>query len=101
NRCLMMKALAERFRRGELGVLPVLLGLVLIAAVFQSLNPNFLTPRNLTNLGLQIAAMATISCGLVLVLLLGEIDLSAGAVSGLCAAVMAVLCTRAELPGPV
>ncbi len=77
--------------------LPVLLGLVIVAVVFQALNSNFLSPRNLTNLGLQIAAMATISCGLVLVLLLGEIDLSAGAVSGLCAAVMAVV----GLPGPL
>jgi len=86
----------ERWRRGELGALPVILGLVVVAIVFQSLNSNFLSPKNLTNLGLQIAAMATISCGLVLVLLLGEIDLSAGAVSGLAAAVMAV----SGLPGP-
>lgn len=69
---------------------PVLIGLAVIAALFQALNPYFLTPRNLTNLGLQIAAMGTISAGLVLVMLLGEIDLSAGAVSGFCAAVMAV-----------
>ncbi|MBL8949220.1 MAG: sugar ABC transporter permease [Myxococcaceae bacterium] len=87
----------ERWRRGELGALPVVLGLVVVAVVFQSLNPNFLSPRNLTNLGLQIAAMATLSCGLVLVLLLGEIDLSAGAVSGLAAAVMAV----SGLEGPL
>ena len=57
---------------------PVLIGLALIAALFQALNPYFLTPRNLTNLVLQIAAMGTISAGLVLVMLLGEIDLSAG-----------------------
>jgi D-xylose transport system permease protein len=93
--------LRQRLERGELGALPVLVGLVVVAIVFQSLNPNFLTPRNLTNLGLQIAAMATVSCGLVLVLLLGEIDLSAGAVSGLCAAVMGVLVERRALPGPV
>ncbi len=86
----------ERWRKGDLGALPVIAGLVVVAVVFQSLNSNFLSPRNLTNLGLQIAAMATISCGLVLVLLLGEIDLSAGAVSGLAAAVMAV----SGLPGP-
>jgi D-xylose transport system permease protein len=94
-------SLVERVRRGELGALPVLIGLVLVAIVFQSLNSNFLTPRNLTNLGLQIAAMATISTGLVLVLLIGEIDLSAGAVSGLCAAVMGVLVERLGLPGPL
>ncbi len=69
----------------------MLIGLALIAVLFQALNPYFLTPRNLTNLGLQIAAMGTISAGLVLVMLLGEIDLTAGAVSGFCAAVMAVV----------
>ncbi len=90
-----------RLRSGDLGALPVLAGLVLVAIFFQALNPSFLTPRNLTNLGLQIAAMATISCGLVLVLLLGEIDLSAGAVSGLSAAVLGVVSVRGGLPGPL
>ena len=49
---------------------------------------------------LQIAAMGTISVGIILVLLLGEIDLSVGAVSGLCAAVMAVLNVKNGVPGP-
>jgi len=69
----------------------VLFGLALIAVVFRSLNENFLSARNLTNLVLQIAAMGTMSVGVVLVLLLGEIDLSVGAVSGLASAVVAVL----------
>ncbi|MBK7862457.1 MAG: sugar ABC transporter permease [Archangiaceae bacterium] len=81
--------------------LPVLIGLVAIAIVFQSLNANFLSARNLTNLGLQIAAMSLVACGLVFVLLLGEIDLSAGAVSGLGAAVMGVVGVRFGLPGPL
>jgi len=89
----------RRVAQGEIGSLPVVAALLLIAIVFQSLNPNFLTPRNLTNLVLQIAAMGTISVGVVLVLLLGEIDLSVGAVSGLCAAVVAVLNVKAGLPG--
>jgi hypothetical protein len=63
----------------------------LIWVIFGFLNPNFLSPRNLTNLMLQIAGVGTSSVGIVLVLLLGEIDLSVGAVSGVCAAVMAVL----------
>ncbi len=91
-------ALRRRVSQGDLGVLPVIVGLILIWAIFQSLNPNFLTPRNLTNLVLQIAAMGTISAGIVLVLLLGEIDLSAGAVSGLCAAMMAVLNVKQGVP---
>jgi D-xylose transport system permease protein len=93
--------LRRRVSQGELGSLPVIIGLVVIWAIFQSQNSNFLTPRNLTNLMLQIAAMGLISAGLVLVLLLGEIDLSAGAVSGLCAAVMAVLNVKSGQSAPV
>ena len=59
--------------------------------IFQFENDRFLSAINLTNLTLQIAAIGTISVGVVLVLLLGEIDLSVGAVSGLAAGVMAVL----------
>jgi D-xylose transport system permease protein len=84
-------SLARRIWQADMGSLPVLVGLVLIWGLFGSQNEHFLSPRNLTNLVLQIAAMGTISVGIVLVLLLGEIDLSAGAVSGLCAAVMAIL----------
>lgn len=94
-----LEGFGRRVSQGEIGSLPVVAALILIAIVFQSLNANFLTPRNLTNLVLQIAAMGTISVGVVLVLLLGEIDLSVGAVSGLCAAVMAVLNVKAGLPG--
>ena len=91
----------RRVSQGELGSLPVVIGLVVIWTAFQILNPNFLTARNLTNLVLQIAAMGMISVGVVLVLLLGEIDLSAGAVSGLCAAVMAVLSVKLGVAAPV
>ena len=95
----------ERFRRrvaqGELGSLPVILGLAVIWAVFQYLNPNFLTPRNLTNLVVQIADVGTVSVGIVLVLLLGEIDLSVGSVYGVTSGVMAVLMTKQHLPVPV
>ncbi|WP_437958243.1 hypothetical protein WME76_00380 [Sorangium sp. So ce119] len=86
-----LSAIARRLRQGDASSLPVLLGLVLIWGIFASQNENFLSARNLTNLVLQIAAMGTISVGIVLVLLLGEIDLSVGAVSGLSAAVMAIL----------
>jgi D-xylose transport system permease protein len=96
-----LATLRRRVSQGELGSLPVIIGLVVIWAIFESQNQNFLTPRNLTNLVLQIAAMGTIASGIVLVLLLGEIDLSAGAVSGLCAAVMAVLNVKNEQPAAV
>jgi D-xylose transport system permease protein len=91
--------LRRRLAQGELGSLPVIVGVVVIWAIFTIANPNFLTPGNLTNLVLQLAATGTISLGVVLVLLLGEIDLSVGAVSGLTAAVMAVLNVRHGVPG--
>ena len=81
----------RRIRSGDIGSLPVLAGLVLIWAVFDILNPNFLTPLNLTNLTVQITDIGLVSTGIVLVLLLGEIDLSVGSVYGLGSAVMAVL----------
>ena len=77
--------------QGDLASLRVILGLAVIWIIFQSQNDRFLTAVNLTNLMLQITAVGLISVGVVYVLLLGEIDLSVGAVSGLAAAVMAVL----------
>ncbi len=89
----------RRLSAGDIGSLPVLLGLLLIALIFQLANPHFLTPVNLTNLLVQISAVGTISVGVVLVLLIGEIDLSVGAVSGLAAGVMAILSVKLGLPG--
>ncbi|PZQ91684.1 MAG: ABC transporter permease [Leifsonia xyli] len=83
---------------GNLGSLPVLLGLVLIWVVFQALNPTFLSADNLVNLTLQCAAVGTIAIGVVLVLLLGQIDLSVGSVSGLAAAVLGVGLTQLGWP---
>ena len=83
-----------RLARGELGSLRVLITIAVIWAIFQIANDRFLSAINLTNLSLQIAAVGTISVGVVLVLLLGEIDLSVGAVSGLAAGVMAVLAVK-------
>src|SRR3954462_7768239 len=78
----------------RLGSLRVLIVLALIWIIFQAKNDNFLSAFNLTNLVLQIAAVGMISIGITLILLLGEIDLSVGAVSGFAAAVMAVLNTK-------
>ena len=84
----------DRVRRGDLGSAPVAAGLIAIAAIFQSLNGSFLTAANLTNLALQMTATGTIALGIVMVLLLGEVDLSVGSVSGLCAVVMTILYVR-------
>ncbi|HEX4671929.1 MAG TPA: sugar ABC transporter permease [Solirubrobacteraceae bacterium] len=81
----------RRFGQGDLGSLRVVIAIAVIWAIFQAQQSRFLTATNLTNLVLQITAIGLISVGVVLVLLLGEIDLSVGAVSGLCAAVTAVL----------
>jgi D-xylose transport system permease protein len=92
------RAFLSRLRSGDLGSLPVVVGLIVIWVVFQSQNDAFLSSRNLVNLTLQSAATGTIALGIVLVLLLGEIDLSAGFASGVCASVLAVLLTNFGLP---
>jgi D-xylose transport system permease protein len=81
----------RRFLQGDLASLRVILAIAVIWIIFQSQNSSFLTAQNLTNLFLQITAIGLIAVGIVLVLLIGEIDLSVGAVSGFAAAVMAVL----------
>jgi D-xylose transport system permease protein len=89
----------RRLRQGELGTLPVIVGIAVIWAIFWVANDRFLTPQNLTNLFLQLVSTGTIALGVVLVLLLAEIDLSVGAVSGFTAAVMAVLNVKQGWPG--
>jgi D-xylose transport system permease protein len=81
----------RRFIAGDLAELRVLLALALIWIVFYIAEPRFMSSVNLSNLVLQMTAVGLVSIGIVHVLLLGEIDLSVGAVSGLCAAIMAVL----------
>jgi D-xylose transport system permease protein len=90
----------RKMAEGELGSVRVLLVLALIWTIFTIANDRFLTAINLTNLTLQIAAVGTISIGVVLVLLLGEIDLSVGAVSGVAAAIMATLSVKSGW-GPI
>ena len=84
--------------RNDLGFLPVLLTLIIIWAIFGSLSPFFLQPRNLSNLVLQIATTGIDALGVTLVLLLGEIDLSVASVGTLGAVVMGILSARNGLP---
>ncbi|NEQ27365.1 MAG: sugar ABC transporter permease, partial [Microcoleus sp. SIO2G3] len=78
--------------RGDLGFIPVLLTLAVITLYFQLTTSGiFLQARNLTNLTQQIVTISILSVAAVLVLLLGEIDLSLAAVAQACAAIMAVL----------
>lgn len=81
-------------RAGDVGALPVIVGLVIIWTVFQVLNPVFLSSGNLVNLALESCAVGVIALGIVCTLLVGEIDLSVGSVSGLSGAIVAVLFVR-------
>jgi D-xylose transport system permease protein len=78
-------------RNGELGALPIIVGIIVIAIYFQSRNDQFITAGNFVNLIAQMAAVTIIGMGIVFVLLLGEIDLSVGFVSGMGGVIAAVL----------
>jgi len=92
-------AYVSRMRGGDMGALPAVLGLLVLSVTFTVAKPSsFPSALNLANLFQQGAVVATIAMGLVFVLLLGEIDLSAGVTSGVCGAVLAVLLTRAGTP---
>jgi D-xylose transport system permease protein len=86
-----LSGIGARLRQGELGVMPVVLSLIAVWIFFQAMDSHFLTARNISNLVLQISVIGTIATGVVLVLLLGEIDLSVGSVAGLCSAVLGSL----------
>ncbi|WP_192243477.1 sugar ABC transporter permease [Mesorhizobium silamurunense] len=86
-----IRGFLDRVRSGDLGSLPVVVGLVLICTIFQTLNPVFLSPNNLVNLLFDCSTVGIISLGIVCVLMVGEIDLSVGSVSGLASALLGVL----------
>jgi len=86
-----IKAFFSRIRSGDLGMLPVALGLIIISTVFSILNPVYLAPGNLVNLLFDCATVGFLALGVVCVLLLGEIDLSIGSMSGLASAMLGVL----------
>src|SRR3954453_15503520 len=91
----VLQAYIDRVRGGALGALPAVAGIVVLSVLFSVLRPDtFPTPLNITNLFVQAVPISLLAMGLVFVLLLGEIDLSAGVVSGVCAAVMAVQMAR-------
>lgn len=92
-----IRQLRQRTVDGRLGVLPTVVALVLVGLFFQVQEPSFLSPANLANLLLQVVALGCLTVGVVVVLLIGEIDLSVGAVSGLAAGAMAVANVRLGL----
>jgi D-xylose transport system permease protein len=83
----------RKLRGGELGSLPVIVGLIIIWTIFQLKNDIFLSSSNMTTISYYLSATGMIALGLVFVLLLGEIDLSVASISGLSAAIFAVFAT--------
>ena len=90
--------LVDRVRAGELGMVPVVAGLLVICVVLQILNPIFLSSTNLVNLLMECVPVGIIALGIVCVLLVGQIDLSVGSISGLSAAIMAILFVKEGWP---
>lgn len=89
---------ASKLKAGDIGALPAFLGLISLGLVFTFSSQFFLTPRNMANLLTQAAPVIVIAMGLVFVLLLGEIDLSAGFASGVCGAAMVLLINDHKFP---
>ncbi|NYE37267.1 D-xylose transport system permease protein [Nocardioides cavernae] len=81
----------NRLRGGDMGSLPAILGLIFLFIVFASLNDRFLTTYNMANLVIQAGSICVMAMGIVFVLLLGEIDLSAGVAGGACATITALM----------
>ena len=88
----------SKVKAGQVGALPALLGLFVLCIVFGTQSSVFLTPGNLANLLTQAAAVIVIAMGLVFVLLLGEIDLSAGYAAGVCGGLLVIMITKMDYP---
>jgi D-xylose transport system permease protein len=90
-----LKGYFSEFKRkvhaGDLGSIPVVIGLIIIAVIFQTMNSQFLSAENLSNIAVTMVATGMMAVGIIFVLLLGEIDLSVGSVSGVSGAIVAVL----------
>lgn len=93
-----LRAQITRIKTGDLGTAPVIAGLIVISLVFTFLNPVYIAPNNLVNLLFDCATVGFISLGIVCVLMLGEIDLSVGSMSGLASAIVGVLWVNAGWP---
>lgn len=93
-----IRATIRRVRGGDLGMLPVVGGIVVIWTIFQILNPTFLSSTNLVNLSFDMVPVGVLALGIVCVLLAGQIDLSVGSVSGVSAAITAVVMVKNEQP---
>jgi D-xylose transport system permease protein len=96
----VVSAFVGRVRSGDLGSLPVVVGLVLIWGAFTSLNPVFLSADNLVNLLFDCSTTGVIALGIVCVLMVGQIDLSVGSMSGFASALVGMLWVNQDWPLP-
>lgn len=87
----VVSSFIDRVKSGDLGSLPVVVGLVIIWSVFGFLNPIFLSSNNLVNLLFDCSTVGVIALGIVCVLMVGEIDLSVGSISGFASAILGTL----------
>jgi D-xylose transport system permease protein len=93
-----VRASVRRIRDGDLGALPVVAGIAVIWTIFQLSNRTFLSSTNLVNLTFDMAPIGVVALGIVCVLLTGQIDLSVGSVTGVSAAITAVVMVKHEMP---
>ena len=92
----------DRLRGGDMGALPAVLGLVALFIVFSALRPDsFTSALNIANLMTQASAISVLAMGLIPVLLLGDIDLSAGVAGGMAAGFTAVAIDRNGISWPL
>lgn len=96
-----LEAFITRVKSGDLGFLPVIVGLLIICTVFQILNPVFLSSSNLANLLFDSSTIGVISLGIVCVLMVAQIDLSVGSVSGFASALVGTLWVNQGWPVPL
>jgi D-xylose transport system permease protein len=96
-----LEAFITRVKSGDLGFLPVIIGLLIICTVFQILNPVFLSSSNLANLLFDSSTIGVISLGIVCVLMVAQIDLSVGSVSGFASALVGTLWVNQGWPVPL
>jgi D-xylose transport system permease protein len=85
------RAWRARVRHGDMGALPAIAGFIVLCILFAVLSPYFFTERNFANLVTQAATLVMLAMALVFVILLGEIDLSAGVTSGVAMCLFVVL----------
>ncbi len=96
-----LRSFVDRVRSGDLGSLPVVAGLVIICVVFEILNGVFLSSSNIVNLLYDSSTIGVISLGIVCILMVGEIDLSVGSVSGFASALVGMMWVNLGWPVPL